>query len=374
MRSASRFPRRARRLVLASAVLLLPAVRAGAAEGLLVSLDYEVDAGAACPTAAEFQAGVARELGYDPFRATARRRIVVRLRASGGHVEGQVVWRGAGGEWEGERGFSSRRESCAQIARAMALATSIQIHLLTEAAKGASPSPAPDARSPPPAGNVPSSPSPPAPVAAPATPTTPTPTPVDGDADATVATTSPAESPAEWPEREPIFAVGLGGGVLWDFGDAPGMVVPRLSVSVGRPTGIGVRLAASGFGPEAEVVRPEGNGRIDRFVMALSLVRCFRAGHVVQPLVSVGGGWHRLHARGFSAMPSVAAAHDGHVLSGLATASGGVAFVLDRRISIVVEVEGLLFWPAAVVRIGTEEVARFGSATLLAHAGLLVRF
>jgi hypothetical protein len=337
--------RRPRGWLLASALAagLLASTPAGAREPLVVGLAYEVDpALSGCPSRAEFQGGVVKELGYDPFRETAARRIVVRLRGAGGRLDGDVEWRGANDEWEGERGFSSRRESCAQIARAMALATAIQIQLLA-GAEGAAP----------PAAPAPSPPPPPAPPP--------------------VAVAQPAAA-APPPEREAWLAVDVGGGVMRDVGDAPTTLLPRIAVSVGRPAAIGLRLAASGFGPEAELDRPEGGGRIDRLLVTLALIRYFRAGHAVEPLVTLGAGWHRLHARGFSDMPSVAEAHTGTVSSAVATGSGGVAFVVDPRIAVVVEAEALLLWPSVRVQIASAEAAHFGAVTLFAHAGLLARF
>jgi hypothetical protein len=334
---------RARLLVPALVAWSLVGGRLDAHEPLLASLDYQVDASIeGCPSRAEFQAGVARELGYDPFRDAAPRRVVVRLHAAGGRIDGWVEWRGASDEWEGERGFSSRRESCAQISRAMALATAIQMQLLAGAERAAP--------------------------AAAAPPVTQTPAPEPRPETVQTVVTEPAAA-----AQESRLGVDIGAGVLADLGDAPATLVPRLAISVGRPSGIGARLAASGFGPEAELDRAGGGGRIDRLLVTLCLIHYFRADHAVQPLVAAGAGWHRLHARGFSTTAGVAA-HEGEVSSGLVTASGGVAFVVDRRIAVVAEAEALVFWPSVRVQIGSAEAAHFGAVTLFVHAGLLARF
>ena len=79
---------------------------------------------------------------------------------------------------------------------------------------------------------------------------------------------------------------------------------------------IGLRLAASGLGPGADVTRPEGAAQIDRLVMTLELVRFFRPGRTVQPMLAVGAGWQDVRVHGTSAMPSLASAHEGQVFSG----------------------------------------------------------
>lgn len=108
--------------------------------------------------------------------------------------------------------------------------------------------------------------------------------------------------------------------------------------------------------------------------MTVELVRFFRPGRVVQPLLSVGLGWQDVRARGTSAMPSLAPAHEGQVFSGLVSASGGLAFELATRLLAIVEVETLLFRPPVTVRIGSSQAANLDGAALLVHGGLLARF
>jgi len=313
-----------------------------------VSLDFETDpALAECPSAADFRKDVIRQLGHDPFRDNAPRRLVVRIRASGARMGGRVEWRDANDEWEGERTFSSRNESCVQMARAMALATAIQIQLLARfetvaPAKSAGESPPPA----PPAAAIEPGLAPPA---------------------AAVSVAPPAP-------KEPLLAVDVGAGVIEDFGDSPAFVVPRIAVSLGRPSALGVRLAVSGLGPGAKVTVPEGAAQLDRFVMTLDLIRFFRPGRIVQPLLAVGAGWQMVRAHGTSAMPALAAAHEGRVVSGLVVASGGVAFALATRLSIVAEVEALFFSPAVTVQVASAEAAHLDGVSLFAHGGLLARF
>ncbi len=262
-----------------SAALALAAVllaRPTRASDLLVSLDYQTDpALLGCPSAADFRKAIVRQLGHDPFRESAPRRMVVRLYPTGQRMAGRVEWRDASDQWEGERTFSARNENCAEMARAMALATAIQIDLLA----------------------IPDQPPP-------EKPTVDTNAPAAKIADAKPAAVPPAPPVmAEAPPapKEPRIAIDVGVGAIQDFGDAPSFVVPRLAVSVGRPSAIGLRLAVSGLGPSADVTRADGVAQMGRLVMTLELVRFFRAGRLLQPLVAVGAGWQDVRVKGVSA-------------------------------------------------------------------------
>jgi hypothetical protein len=327
-------------------VVVLMATHAYARGPVLVSLDYETDpALAECPSAADFRREIVRQLGRDPFRDSAPRRMVVRLFSTESRMGGRVEWRDANDQWQGERTFSSRNESCAQMARAMALATAIQIQLLASPDEG---SPA----------KSPADSNPPVPAVGDGKPAVPPPVPAIGVA----------------APREPRIAVDVGVGVIHDFGDSPDLVLPRIALWWGRPAAIDLRLTVSGLGPGAEVAGPEGVAQIDRFVMTLELVQFFRPGRTVQPLLAVGGGWQDVRVRGTSAMPSLAAARQGQVFSGLLSASGGLAFELAKRLFAIVEVETLLFRPSVTVQIGSARAATADGAALFVHGGLLARF
>jgi hypothetical protein len=334
--------RRAFAAVLASAVALM-AARARATGAALASLDYRADPALAdCPSTAEFRQDIVRQLGDDPFGEDAGHRLVIRLYARGARIEGWVEWRDADDQWEGERTFSSRSESCAQLAHTMALAAAIQAQLLSAAGSAVPPEkPIAESRL----------------VVAPPPPPPPPP---------------PAVAPP--PPKEPWIAVDAGVGLIQDLGDGPTIVAPRIAVSVGRPSATGVRLAVSGFGPGSQITRPDGVAQIDRFLMTLELVRFFRSGRTIQPLLAIGGGLQDVRARGISAMPSLAAGHEGQVFSGVAAASGGVAFSLVARLSVVLEVEALLFRPAVTIQVGSAQAAHLDGAALFAHGGVLARF
>ncbi len=333
---------------LALALATLVADRpARAATEVLVSLDYQADPALGdCPSAADFERQIVRQLGRDPFRESAARHLVVRLFPAGTRLGGRVEWRDANNEWEGERTFASRKETCGDMARTMALATAIQIQLLAHLDAGALVRPVVEANPPPPVVEA-RRPPPPAVVVAP---------------------------PPPAPPREPFVAVDIGAGVVQDLGDSPPFVLPRLAVTLGRPSALGMRLAASGLGPSAQVTRAEGSAQIDRFVMTLEAIRFFRAGRRVQPMLAAGVGWQEVSAQGASAMPSVAPAHDARAFTGLVAAGGGLAFALDSRLDAVVEAEALLFSPAVTVKVGSSQAAHLDGATLFVHGGLLARF
>jgi hypothetical protein len=122
------------------------------------------------------------------------------------------------------------------------------------------------------------------------------------------------------------------------------------------------------------VTRSDGSAQIERFIMTLEVIRFFRAGRLVEPMLAAGVGWQDVSAQGTSAMPSVAPAHDARAFTGLCAAGGGLAFALASRLGVVVEAEVLLFRPAVTVQVGSSQAARLDGATLFVHGGLLARF
>ena len=337
--------RRALSAILVPVVLLVVGTAQGAG-AVSVSLDYATEPALAdCPRAADFGQDVIQQLGHNPFRPSAPRRLVVRLFTKGGHLAGLVEWRDAADQWEGERTFSSRNETCAQLVRTMALATAVQIQLLARLQETNA---EPETVVKPAAARPPQPPVPEGPPPAPLLP----------------------------PPTEPTIAVDVGVGVLQDAGDSPALVLPRIAISLSlrRLAGLGARLAVSGLGPGAEVARPEGVARIDRLIVSLALVRFFRAGRLVQPLIALGVGAQDVRARGTSAMPAIAPAHDGHAICALASVGGGLAIAFGARLAAVVEVEALLFRPSVTIEVGSTQAAHLNGAALFAHGGLLARF
>lgn len=341
VRKSSRAPSAVAASVLA--LFLFAPHRARAAGEILVTLDYLADPSLAdCPTGADFADAIVRQLGRDPFRDRASRRVVVRLYPMNARIGGRVEWRDASDEWEGERTFSSRNESCAEMARSMALATAIQIQLLAHVEKDAAEKPAAEPPPRPPIVLETKPPPPPAP-------------------------------PAPAIPKPPTVMVEASIGVLDDLGGAPALLIPRLAVTVGRPSTVAVRLALGGLGPGAEVARPDGVAEIDRVLVTVSAVHFFRSGGRVQPLLTLGAGWQDVQASGISTMPLLTG-HELHALTALGTASGGLAFAFGGRFAAIAELELLVFRPAITVNVGPTEAAHLDGVTLFAHGGLLARF
>jgi hypothetical protein len=322
------------------ACLAALAVSPARAADILVSLDYQADpALAGCPGADEFRAHIQRQLGRDPFIDPAPHRLVVRIAPKGIRLEGRVEWRDADDQWEGERTFSARNESCDQMVRAMALATAIQIQLLALA-------------------SPPGNPTPPTVDALPPEPPNQPPTPV--------VTVLPRES-----------RVGIEAGVMVvkDLGGAPASLAPRIAVSLGRPSALALRLAASGFGPTREVTAPEGAAQLDRLLVTLQVLHFFRVGRRLQPFAAVGAGLQAIQVHGISANVALGSPRDGRAFSALATAGGGLAIAFATGLYALVEAEATFYRPQVNVQVGAApEAARFAGEGLFGHAGILARF
>jgi hypothetical protein len=311
------------------------------------SLEYDTDPLLpSCPSAAEFRRSIVRHLRYDPFGANPAHHIIVRIHATGERMEGRVEWRDANDQWEGERTFSSKHESCLEMGRAMALTTAFQLELLVVASRGA---PAPSAEAP-----LDQPVEAPPPVAAIVQATPPTP-------------------PLQ-PSEDPRLAIEVGAGLIRDAGESPTFAVPRLVVLVGRPSTMGLRLAVSGLGPSRQVTESGGTARIDRLLVTLELIHFFRPGRRLQPLLAAGAGMQDMRVTGISAMPSLAADHAGQSVSGVFLAGAGVAFALANRLALVVEVDALLFRPSLTVQIASTTAAHLDGAAVFAHGGVLARF
>lgn len=309
-----------------------------------MSLDYEADhALTSCPTAVDFQKAIRGYLRWDPFREPAQRRIVVRIHANGGRLEGRVQWRDANDQWEGERTFSSASETCAKMSRAMALATAIQVELLASIAESKGPE---------------------------------HPAEILDEPAATyrlIAAEPPPPPPS--PPGPPRVAIAASVGLIRDAGNGPLFAIPRLAVTLGRPSSFGVRGTVSGFGPSAEVKQADGTAEIERLLATVELTRSFRPERRIQPFAALGAGVQDLHVHGLSAMPALGAGHDGRVLSGVVVGGAGFAFMLSSRIFLLLEADALLFRPSMKVSLGASlDAARLDGLAVFANGGVLARF
>ncbi len=126
---------RAKRTLLGVALLGSPAraeeLRSPDRPQLEVSLEYTAPAG--CPDARSFEHAVASRLGYDPFRAGSDHHVLVGIEVDAASHFGHVEWRAPNGEWAGDQSFPARQAGCLELARTIAVALAVQIHLLAVA-------------------------------------------------------------------------------------------------------------------------------------------------------------------------------------------------------------------------------------------------
>jgi hypothetical protein len=171
----------------------------------------------------------------------------------------------------------------------------------------------------------------------------------------------------------PRLGVGVGVGVIDDFGGGPASWAPALALSYGRPDGVQVRLSAVGLGPGNDVVSVDGTGaRLQRQLLSLGVLRRFRAVRRVQLLLSAAAGAHRLAAEGIGAPAD--RTHDRSAYSALLSAGAGGALALGPHLALTAEAEAMMLWPTATVAVGVRDVARLRRPALFAHGGLLATF
>ena len=235
---------------------------AHAAPQILVALDYEVAPDVSgCPYLEEFGANVTRQLGYDPFRTDADRRVAVQIARKDPGFDGRIRWTDASGRWVGDRRLKSRSTDCHEIGASLAFSVAVQIQLLAALAPPA----------PPPAAAAPPAAPPPAPVES-------------------VTVVAPPPVPAAKPTR---LALSVGLGPALAVGLAPEATgLARLFVS-GRRERFSLEVAADAALP---AMRQEVDGSgfsLDRF--AAGAAGCGHADPFLACVTATGG---ILRARG----------------------------------------------------------------------------
>lgn len=116
--------------MVAVAVLAAP-FQADAASQVFVSLEYQILPGVTgCADASAFRTGVKNQLGYDPFRSQAERRVAVQVGRGEAGYQGLIHWTDAEGHDVGQRRLTTRRSGCADIVNNVAFAVAVQIQLL----------------------------------------------------------------------------------------------------------------------------------------------------------------------------------------------------------------------------------------------------
>jgi hypothetical protein len=173
--------------------------------------------------------------------------------------------------------------------------------------------------------------------------------------------------------RRARFTLAVGFGRLADLGGAPGFWAPQITAAYGRAGGFGVRVSASGSASGADVSTDMGSARIRRGMLTIGAIRTFRADRTVQPLIGLGAGVQRLSADGTALAPE-RGAYNRTAITGLATASAGVALALGARFAAFVEADLLLSWSQVDIRLAGTDVAIFDRPSLYTHAGLLATF
>jgi hypothetical protein len=258
-------------VIAACSALIATTVHAGPVVQTLVSLEYEVATGTeGCPDVTQFRAAIGRQLGYEPFRASADKHVVVLIARKEVGFEGRIRWSDAEGQQVGDRRLSSRRADCGEIAASVAFSVAVQIQLLA-------------ALAPPPVAEAPPQP------AEPATPPEPSVTPKERPAaHAPIEVEAPAAPAA--PGR---FRLSIGAGPSLAIGVAPRAAgLGRLFAS-GRAGHFSLELAGDAALP---VTQQDASGKgftLDRF--AAEAAAC---GHFAALAACVTGTLGRLQAHG----------------------------------------------------------------------------
>jgi hypothetical protein len=121
-------------VLLAALVLAAWSRRANAATDTVVRLEYQAAEQAGCVGEDELRRMVTDQLGHDPFRADADRRVAITIARTEAGFQGRIVWTEADGRRLGERLLSSRSRDCQEIAANVAFAVVLQLQLVERGA------------------------------------------------------------------------------------------------------------------------------------------------------------------------------------------------------------------------------------------------
>jgi hypothetical protein len=238
----------------AGVVALLGAGASGRAFAGTTDISTQLDYAAApgCPPVEAFESVVRGGLGYDPFRADAPIRVLVRIDTVGHTIQGRVEWRSVDGRSIGEQTFPSRSGDCAELTRAIGFALTLQIQLMATTAAGGDAEPPPAARTePPPAVERPRPPA-----AAPSTTAQIASTPIP-----------PAEPPTS---IRPAILLGVGGSAGFGLASNP-VALTRLFASAAWSR-LALELGAE-IGLPSTTSRPDGAG-FSQEELLVSLAAC----------------------------------------------------------------------------------------------------
>ncbi len=117
--------------VVTCALALFPSRGLAGEKDLYVTLRYQVDASTrGCWDEVKFRRGVARRIGYDPFKGDAPLVVGIHVGGTAQAVDGKVEWHDSGGASVGERTFVAKDGNCGKLMTEMSFAVSLQIEFL----------------------------------------------------------------------------------------------------------------------------------------------------------------------------------------------------------------------------------------------------
>jgi hypothetical protein len=185
----------------------------------------------------------------------------------------------------------------------------------------------------------------------------------------------PGDGAVPPPSRAAVAGVGVEAGVGWL--DSAGAVTaawqPIVRGSYGGARGWAGRVTAGGLGSDASVHAPAGSAQIRQQLVVLEIVRSFRAGARVQPVISAGAGALRARIEG-TGSPDPSTGLTRSSVSGLVTAGGGAVVPIVRHLALAADAHLMLGWPYTAVRFQTVEAGNIAWPALLLSAGLLATF
>jgi len=186
---------------------------------------------------------------------------------------------------------------------------------------------------------------------------------------------SPIDGGAARAPRSAVAGLGVEAGVGWfdSVGAVTAVWQPIVRASYGGARGWAGRVTVGGLGTEAGVRAAAGSAQIRQQLAALELVRGFRAGSRVQPVLSAGGGVFRARIEG-TGIPDPSTGVTTDNWSALVTAGGGALVAIVPHVALAADAHLLLSWPYTAVRFGTVEAGTLGWPSLLISTGLLATF
>jgi hypothetical protein len=173
-------------------------------------------------------------------------------------------------------------------------------------------------------------------------------------------------------DSRPAFAsgvgIGLGAGVLQDFGAQTTTWAPEAQVSYGWPEGLSLRATFQGLGPAATFSADAGTAKVEEQLAIVEAVKTWWPRAPVVPFVCAGAGVQHTHITGAASSP-----YQGHVLdlwSPLASLGMGLAIPLFADLSLLAQARAVGVWPT-VVQINQMDAGRISALSLLADGGIL---